>query len=355
MVREVAGYDYAKSDVFRRAIGKKDQKLLDKSVTEFTKDAVQRGYDEVFVNRMAKAMVSFGSYSWNVSHAVSYTLLTYATAYFKAHYPVAFMCANLNHAKSAEKMLTLMQECDRMKIKFATPDINESVDKFVVHGDDIMYGITSISGIGDSVYQAIISERTTNGPFKSFKDFCDRLPPKACNKLIKEALIFTGAFDSLPREMENEAFAVRDTNVPEKLAREFKYLKRYVTMNPIEYYESALRKFGVITIHDVKKSSPENDVRTAGVIYKIDKMKIKSGKNKGKFWAILNIGDGSGYINCRFFSRQLEEAEAEMKDEFIVGGTIIIGGNLSEDRKGDLMVAGVSTMRDFVKETGVGI
>lgn len=197
IARKLCGYTMAEADDFRKAIGKKKKELMDFHEKKF-KDgwiANNHGIDEASV--MWETLVSFGSYGFNLSHAVVYAIITYITAYLKTHYKLEFMQAIMSSQDNDhDDLIKFISECKNIGIDVMPPDINESHGNFhSIPPSTIRFGFYAIKNIGAGA-DAILLERNTNGHFTSFDNFLLRMH-KSLNKTKIETLILAGAFDKM--------------------------------------------------------------------------------------------------------------------------------------------------------------
>ena len=210
IVRDLAGYSLGRADLVRRAMGKKKLDVMAKEREYFIHGqtdengnilipgCVRNGIDEKSADKIFDEMAEFAKYAFNKSHAAAYAVVSYRTAYLKTYYPVEFMAATLNSfLGNLDKIPEYIAECKRMNIEILKPSINQSYTKFTVNGDKIRFGLGSVKNVGTAVIETIVAERTRNGEFKSFTDFCERIQGEAVNKKCIESLIKSGAFDEL--------------------------------------------------------------------------------------------------------------------------------------------------------------
>jgi len=195
--QKLAGFTKGQADNLRKAMGKKDHALLAQMYPLFIDGAVKNGHPKEVLEKIWEDWKSFASYAFNRSHAVSYALVSYQTAYLKANYPSEYMAAVLSHnLKDAKKLSFMMEETRKMGIKVLPPDINESNYLYTVNKEgNIRYGLGGASGVGKAAVEAIIEERKANGTYKSFFDFIKRVNLRAVNKRTIETLVKAGAFD----------------------------------------------------------------------------------------------------------------------------------------------------------------
>ena len=157
---------------------------------------IRNGIDEKSADKIFDEMAEFAKYAFNKSHAAAYAVVSYQTAYLKAYYPEEFMAATLNSfLGNLDKVPYYIDECKKLHIEILKPDINKSYTKFTVDNGKIRFGLGSIKNVGLAAINAIVEERSKNGEFKSFTDFCERIQDEAVNKKCVESLIKAGAFD----------------------------------------------------------------------------------------------------------------------------------------------------------------
>jgi DNA polymerase-3 subunit alpha len=194
----LAGYTLGGADLLRRAMGKKKPEEMAKQRSVFVNGAVARGVREVQATHIFDLMEKFAGYGFNKSHSAAYALLSYQTAWLKAHYPAFFMAAVLSaDMDKTDKVVTFIDECVSMELVILPPDVNESVYAFKVAGEGrIRYGMGAIKGVGASAVEAIVAERAANGPFSTLADFCRRIGQKV-NRRVLEALIRSGSLDRI--------------------------------------------------------------------------------------------------------------------------------------------------------------
>jgi DNA polymerase-3 subunit alpha len=195
----LAGYTLGGADLLRRAMGKKKAEEMAEQRSVFVSGAVARGVPESQATMIFDLMEKFAGYGFNKSHSAAYALLSYQTAWLKAHYPAAFMAAVLSSdMDKTDKVVTLIDECASMGLVVEPPDVNESVFAFRVAGANaIRYGMGAIKGVGASAVEAIIEERTAHGPYHSLPDLCRRVDLQRVNRRVFEALIRSGSLDRI--------------------------------------------------------------------------------------------------------------------------------------------------------------
>lgn len=368
MAHDLAGFSWGQVDKFRKAVGKKVASLMAEQKEKFIKGCVEHSN---FPQKMAEDLWAwiepFASYGFNKSHSVSYGYVAYQTAYMKANYPAEYMTAVLsNEAGDTEMVSEIIQECKKMKIPVLQPDINLSYRDFTtVKGateseDQIRFGLFTIKGLGDAIAQAIIEEREKNGPFVSFVDLLERVNHKDLNRKSLEALIKTGAFDSLGEDrgvllhniddsleyhrvhrMEKESTQVslfslvedkstlptlklrpaRHSTLDDRLKWERDLLGLYVTGHPLEKFRDKVEK--ATPIKAVLESGKENDmVLVAGLIEEVKDILTK----KNEHMAFVKIADFTGSIETVVFPRTY----TEFKDLIVLDKCVVMKAKVSK-------------------------
>lgn len=222
--RLLAGFTRGQSDTLRKAMGKKLIDKMNALETLFYEGGTKNGHDKAILQKIWEEWKKFASYAFNKSHATCYSWVAYQTGYLKAHYPAEYMAAILTHNRTdITKLRGFMDECKSMGIVVKGPDVNESVRDFGVTGHgDIRFGLSAISGIGDSVVEEIVKARGDE-PFKDIYDFVERVPSSAINRRVFENLALAGAFDCF-EDFKREDLVFADDkrpgeSVPEVLLR----------------------------------------------------------------------------------------------------------------------------------------
>ncbi|MBI5041599.1 MAG: DNA polymerase III subunit alpha, partial [Gammaproteobacteria bacterium] len=195
----LAGYSLGAADLLRRAMGKKKPEEMAKQREIFTQGALENGVEEKRATYIFDLMEKFAGYGFNKSHSAAYALVSYQTAWMKAHYPAPFMAAVLSaDMDNTDKVVTLIDECRDMKLAVVPPDINRSDYHFTVAGTDtVIYGLGAIKGVGQASIEGVVAERAANGAFKDLYEFCRRIDLRKLNRRVLEALVRAGACDSL--------------------------------------------------------------------------------------------------------------------------------------------------------------
>jgi DNA polymerase-3 subunit alpha len=365
----LAGYTLGGADLLRRAMGKKKPEEMAKQRSIFVSGAVARGVPEPQATRIFDLMEKFAGYGFNKSHSAAYAVLSYQTAWLKAHHPAAFMAAVLSSdMDKTDKVVTLIDECADMNLIVQPPDVNESAYAFQVSGPmSIRYGMGAIKGVGASAVDAIIEERTARGPFKSLADLCQRIDLQRVNKRVLDALIRSGSLDrigpnraTLTAELERamhlgeqnsramsmgqvdlfglsaaqagaaEGSPVADWTDALRLAGERETLGLYLSGHPITPYEPDLKLLGVPRLADVggpKPAAPVDGVRSwsAGKVTTVAGLVLEIRRRPNRVTLILD--DRSARLEVTLF----EEIFQQHRDIIVKDAILIVDGTLRFD------------------------
>ncbi len=343
IAQQLAGYSLGQADLLRRAMGKKKKSELDKQFENFSAGMKERGFSAASIKTLWDILLPFSDYAFNKAHSAAYGVVSYWTAYPKAHTPAEYMAALLTSVRGDKYMAAIyLNECRRMGIKVLPPDVNDSEANFTAVGPDIRFGLSAVRNVGHNVVDAIAEARTEKGAFTDFSDFMEKVPPVVCNKRVIESLIKSGAFDSLKHHRRalvtihedavdqyvdlkrNEAigqdslfaglddsdagFAGTSVVVPDLdewdkttlLAHEREMLGLYVSDHPRFGLEHVLRAASVCTIGDLLADEDRPDgssVTVAGLVTSIQRKLTK----KGDPWAIVTVEDLEGAVNVMLF------------------------------------------------------
>ena len=208
--RELAGYSYGRADIVRRAMSKKKHDVMlrerdsfvngavDENGNILCEGAVRRGVPAGVANEIFDEMISFASYAFNKAHAAAYAFVAYRTAWLKCHYPCEFLAALLtSFLDNSGKVAQYINECSRLVIKILPPHVNRSTEAFEVSDGNIHFSLLAVKNLGRGFIRRMVDERTMNGNFKDFYDFCRRMYGKDFNRRAIESLVKCGAFDGM--------------------------------------------------------------------------------------------------------------------------------------------------------------
>ncbi|WP_157002652.1 DNA polymerase III subunit alpha [Agromyces laixinhei] len=361
IAQKVAGFSLGQADILRRAMGKKKKSELDKQYEGFSGGMKANGYSDAAIQKLWEILLPFSDYAFNKAHSAAYGVLSYWTAYLKAHYPAEYMAALLTSVgDSRDKLALYLNECRRMGIKVLPPDVNESIGYFAAVGEDIRFGLGAVRNVGFNVVDAIRSARETKGRFDSFHDFLKKSPLPVANKRTVESLVKAGAFDSLgatrrslveihegavesvvkekrAEEVGDFGFdfdslfddAERDAApslVParpewpkkQKLAFERDMLGLYVSDHPLAGLEVPLAKHASTTITDLMTSDSTQDADTVTVAGLVTSVQHRIAKASGNQYGMITVEDFSGEITVMFMGKAYQEFAPGLQADSIV-------------------------------------
>ena len=361
-IAQVLGnYTLGGADILRKAMGKKNPDEMAKQRSLFTDGAVARGIDGELAESIFDLMEKFAGYGFNKSHSAAYALVSYQTAWLKAHYPAYFMAAVLSaDMQNTDKIVTLIDECRSMGLKILPPDVNVGQFNFTVndHGE-IVYGLGAIKGLGEGPVDGILAARE-QGMFGSMLELCQRVDSQQLNRRTMEAMVKAGALDNLveggpdiararlsallPQAMQaaeqasrNEAAGVADLfgeiepegtassdALPEtlkikpwaeqeRLRAEKETLGLYLSGHPIDEF---IPELSHLTRNRLAKLRPERAVQpVAGLLIDVRTMRNKAGDTI----AFLTLDDRSGRLEIRLFAKEYERfRDILQKDQILV-------------------------------------
>jgi DNA polymerase-3 subunit alpha len=216
---DLCGFTMAEADALRKAVGKKQRKLMEAQREQFMTGGVAKGYEKRFVKRLWDLIEKFAEYGFNKAHTVAYGVVSYQTAYLKAHHPVEYMAALLTSVRNNKDNKPLyLNECRRLGIPVRLPDVNASEADFTPRGEEIVFGLAAVRGVGEGVVERIVAARVEQGAFTDFADFCAKVDASVLNRTVLENLIRAGAFVSLGHPRRG-LLAVYEGIVADALAR----------------------------------------------------------------------------------------------------------------------------------------
>ncbi|UFU04245.1 DNA polymerase III subunit alpha [Ruania suaedae] len=346
IAQKLAGYSLGQADLLRRAMGKKKKSVLDAEYSNFEAGMTANGYSANAVKTLWEILLPFSDYAFNKAHSAAYGVVSYWTAYLKAHYACEYMAALLTSTRDdKDKSALYLGECRRMRITVLPPDVNESAAQFTPVGTDIRFGLAAVRNVGQNVVAAIARAREEKGEFTSFTDFLDKVPAVVCNKRTIESLIKAGAFDSLGhtrrsllmiheqavdavigvkrKEAEGQfdlfaglggdgddgagasGFAVEVPELPEwdkkqKLAFEREMLGLYVSDHPLSGIEHVLTQAADVSLATLTTDETRPDGSTVTIAGLITSLQRKMSK-QGNPWAAVTIEDMEGSVEVMFF------------------------------------------------------
>ncbi len=378
VAQKFAGYSLAEADNLRKACGKKIRELMAKERDAFEAGVERTGYGKELGPMLFDIIEKFADYAFNKSHTFGYGLVTYQTAYLKAHYPVEYLACLLTSVKSnLDKAAIYLSDCRSMGIKVLPPDVNRSMSNFgalspaelpagvtlpVGSPGAITFGLSAVRNVGEALVELLIAEREENGQFTSFHDFVERVPEQVLNKRTIESLIKGGAFDTMGhtrrglltvfehiidttvkrrREREKGVMSLfgdwgdgdadgegggadgfdERTEIPdlafdksEQLRYEKEMLGLYVSDHPLFGVEAALKRKVEQSVLDLQTMEDGANVVVGGVITNLARKFTK----KGDQMAVFLLEDLDASIEVTIFPRTLAEQGHKLEDDLIV-------------------------------------
>ncbi len=370
---DLCGFSMAQADTLRKAMGKKKIQEMEALKEKFIQGAKEKNNMPESESRdLFQKIEKFAEYAFNKSHSAAYALISYQTAYLKAHYPVQFMAALLSsEMNNTEKLVRHLAKAREMGIGLLGPDVNLSEAPFSVHHGKILFGLGAVKGLGDSAIEAICDVRRET-PFASFFDFCSRVDLRKINKRLLEVLIKSGAFDALytcragltegldlilncaqVKQKERQSGQCnllelmsssksRGNNEPklpdtpewperERLEYEREALGLYLSGHPLDKFS---KTYGKVTDCTTQKmaEAPKGDVSLAVMVTGLRERSLKNG---GGRMAVLSVEDLEGAAEAVVFSKEYAQFEALLKsnEPLLLTGTVAIEGDENQMAK----------------------
>ena len=361
IARVLAGYTLGEADLLRSAMGKKKPEEMAKHRSVFVEGATSRGVDKRQATYIFDLMEKFAGYGFNKSHSAAYALLSYQTAWLKAHYPAAFMAAVLSaDMDSTDKVVSFVEECRAQGVNVAPPHVNECIYRFSVAGErSVRYGLGAIKGAGEAALESVIDERTENGPYTDLFDFTRRTDQKRVNRRVVEALVRAGALDGLgpsrasmmltltdallaaeqlardsstgQNDMFGNALAGEDVESrfkagsewpeEERLAGEKETLGLYLTGHPITRFEPELEKITSMRLSGLRPNAGQTQV-VAGLVAGLRTVNTRSGR-----MGIATLDDRTARIEVRIYS----ELFSSSREKLVKDRLLVVEGEVEDD------------------------
>jgi DNA polymerase-3 subunit alpha len=360
VAQKLAGYSLGQADILRRAMGKKKKSELDKQFAGFSQGMQDNGYSMAAVKTLWDILLPFSDYAFNKAHSAAYGVISYWTAYLKAHYAPEYMAALLTSVgDDKDKSAIYLNECRRMGITVLPPDVNESALNFTPVGTDIRFGMGAIRNVGVNVVEAMVAAREKEGAYTSFKDYLMKVPAVVCNKRTIESLIKAGAFDSLGHhrralamvheeaidsvitlkrneaigqfdlfagfdEAESEAsLSIEIPDLPEwekkdKLSFERDMLGLYVSDHPLQGLEGLLSQHADQSITSIIAEDGPHDGAIVTIAGMITSLSRRIAKASGNAYARAEIEDLGGSMEVMFFGQVYGPIASVLAEDLIV-------------------------------------
>ncbi|BHH83827.1 DNA polymerase III subunit alpha [Desulforhopalus sp. 52FAK] len=370
----LASYSLGDADILRRAMGKKKPEVMEQEKIKFLAGAKKNNLPSDKAEYIFDLMAKFAGYGFNKSHSAAYALVSYQTAYLKAHFMPQFMTALLScDMNNTDKVVLYINECSEHDIEVLPPDINESVKDFSVIDDRIRFGLAAVKNVGENALDSIVEEREKNGKYTSLSDFCNRVDSRKVNSRVIESLIKSGSFDSLgykrsqymavlDQAMEQAKAVQRDLqsgqmslfsvapeadnqteishipmpDIPEweerkKLIHEKETVGFYITGHPLDEAIHEINTVVDCPIQGLAEWGEEKPVRIGGLIRSCKKLRSK----RGDPMAFLSIEDLAEAVEVVVFPNTYAECEEILSSP----DPIIIQGTVQQDERGPKIIA----------------
>lgn len=339
----LSGYSLGEADLLRRAMGKKIKEEMDKQRARFVDGAIKNEVSKPQADLIFDLLAKFANYGFNKSHAAAYAIVSYQTAYMKAHYPVEFLAASMTYdMANTEKLNDFRQDAARLGIKVVPPSIQTSFRMFETGENCIFYSLAAIKGVGEAAVEHIVATRGDK-PFASLEDFCLRIDPKQVNRRVLESLIYAGGFDCFGKDRaelvagldriigyaqraaegktsgQSDMFGSSSAAGPEKLIlpgfdpwtaseklmREYQVLGFYLSAHPLDTYAQVLAKMRVQNFSEFSAAvkAGASAGRLAGTVTSRQERKTRTGNKMG----IVTFSDATGQFEAILFSEALNQ------------------------------------------------
>ncbi len=382
LVQKIAGFSLGQADILRRAMGKKKKSEMDKMKPLFIEGAKKNGINEKLAQEIFDLIEKFANYGFNKSHSLAYSYLAFQTAWLKTHYPAEFLAANMtNEINNQDKIVELIDEAKKFKIKVLAPDINQSKTNFIARGNVIYFGLAAIKNVGIPAVENIVQARESRD-FTSFFDFVRRVDTSLINRRTIEALICAGAFDKLHPNSRASLFESIDialnytkayqnykadatdslfggqsdaepkmpklTNIEEweqskKLEKEKEYLNFYISGHPLEEYEIILKSVNNFYFADVVNPQIGDYLRVMGLVSEI-RTRLDKNKNTVGF---VTLEDFNSKLRVIFWSDAYSQYQSVIEKDkpLIVVGNSSFNGEFIE-----IVADQVFSIEEFVQK-----
>ncbi|PIE68968.1 MAG: DNA polymerase III subunit alpha [Deltaproteobacteria bacterium] len=363
---DLGNYSLGEGDILRRAMGKKDPDVMAKQRSRFLQGTRENHIPDEAAEYIFDLMEKFAGYGFNKSHSAAYALISYQTAYLKAHFPAEFMAATItSEVNNTDKVMAHVNACREMDIPVLPPQINKSDNGFTVEGEHVRFGLSGIKGVGASAVQSIVKEREEGGSFTSLLDFCQRVNMRRVNKKVIESLAKSGALDilgctrrSVMHGMERVmAMAQRTSKAKtggqlsfmsmvsdttcsltglgldieeaglaeypdeEKFQMEKEAFGFYLLGHPLAPYREEIRRHGYDTLEQLKDTPPGYEARVAVIVTAKKEILTKKG-DKMAFCQVEDLtGTGEIIVFPEIFQASRDELNRE--EPMLLQGVVI--------------------------------
>jgi DNA polymerase-3 subunit alpha len=350
----MAGYSLGEADLLRRAMGKKIRKEMEQQRERFVSGAIQRGIQPGQADTIFELLAKFADYGFNKSHAAAYAMVSYHTAYMKAHHPVEFLAASMTlDMSNTDKLSEFRSEAQRLGIKVEAPNVNRSGATFEVSDGTIYYALAGLKGVGAQAVELIVEARK-DGLFTSLADFAARVNPRAINKRVIESLAAAGAFDALDSnrarvfagseailaacQRSHEAATMGQNDMfggaadaptimlpqvepwlpAERLRREYDAIGFFLSGHPLDDYATALKRLRVQSWAEFSRAVKTG--ATAGKVAATVVSRMERRTKTGNKMGIIGLSDPTGHFEAVLFSEGL----AQYRDILEPGAAVLM-------------------------------
>ena len=350
----MAGYSLGEADLLRRAMGKKIRSEMEKQRAGFVAGSVKNGVPKAQAETIFELLAKFADYGFNKSHAAAYALVSYHTAYMKAHHPVEFLAASMTlDLNNTDKLNEFRSEAQRLGIKVEAPSINRSGASFEVADGTIYYALAALKGVGPQAVELIVEERR-KGLFTSLADFAARVNPRAINKRVIESLAAAGAFDALDAnrarvfagaeailaacQRSHEAASIGQNDMfgnaadaptimlpqvepwlpAERLRREYDAIGFFLSGHPLDDYATILKRLRVQSWAEFSRAVKTG--ATAGKVAATVVSRMERRTKTGNKMGIMGLSDPTGHFEAVLFSEGL----AQYRDVLEPGAAVLL-------------------------------
>ncbi len=363
IAKHLAGFSPAEADDLRKAIGKKNHKLMASLKDKFLEGAAATGSTPAVANQLWKDIEASQDYSFNKSHAAAYALIAYRTAYMRAHHPREYMAALISSVMNTKDRVPFyVNACDEMGIEVLPPDVNESQLDFAVVEGKIRFGLSAVKNVGEPAARAIIRAREEGGPFASIWEFCERVDPQASNKRALESLVKCGALDSTgstrkgmlealesalshgaraqsdrllgqsslfgeEEKLENVPISAEEFEKAELLRLEKEVLGLYVSEHPLHSIRDQLRRKTDCSLADVERRRDGEVVTVGGIVSAVKHLTTK----KGEPMVFIRLDDVTGGAEVVVFN----SVYAQSRELCTTDRVLVIKGRVDHKQEGD--------------------
>lgn len=374
------------ADSLRKAMGKKKPEILARFKKQFVDGAATNGVAEASAEEIWAQIEYFAGYGFNKSHSAAYAMVTYQTAWMKAHHPTEYMASLLTcEMTSIDKTVEYVEAAGEMGIPLLPPDINRSYFEFSVEGASIRYALGAIRGVGQTAVDSLVAERVKiERDFTDVYDLCENVDTRALNKGAVEALVMAGALDELTGNRNQNLSVVEDAlrlgqstqgdkrtgqmslfgaedlkdetgnpalslpDLPEfaegdRLQKEKEALGFYLSGHPLDCHKATIARFATHEIGNLGRTIDKSEVVVGGIIRSVRTMLTKRGRDAGKRMAFVKFEDFTGSVDCVLFA----SVYGDMVEQITEDRILFLRGELDKSRgEPNIKVSGAISLEE---------